>query len=534
MSSNAIRHGHADETFTLSNGQSGSKASVDSLTQDDRDILISEDYGHVPKPSLSTYEQICAHYAELSRSTPEAVLPAPNSLDILHVCTQLYFEHFHPQFPVLHQPSFQPRSSSWLLYIAVAAVGSQYSQLSGRNKIFSDLVKVIRVSLLRKLASSLSLQNNLELTQATLLFNFALLFGGTRDNLMHLQYQRNLIVTMCRPLLVPGILFAKSGLLSDTNMQIADWSGWINTESWKRLVYFAWSECPSLASLLKMGVIDPENIRSLSDSALWISLCALYFTERHSTPPQLFYSFPGMHSIPSRWDKNSSEAIIAPDQNEDPVDTILATLQQAVAQNRQDSPLYLIIAKFSLIFRLLRFVKYRFLYVSAGWMAQRREADAAAQNIAHVLKEKPRQARHGLFHAAHLFRIIRSQRHSDPYDAFFLLMAALYIWNYDRLMTLDTAVLPPEAASQEILRIDQDGNDHLREQWISGIVQPHMLVHISGLGVLNGRDSVPRILRESVRILSHEKAWSGHAHAIKHSLMQMLSGASPSFPTEVE
>ncbi|KAJ5390544.1 uncharacterized protein N7496_001612 [Penicillium cataractarum] len=53
-------------------------------SQEDRDVLISEDYGHVPKPSIATYERICAHYAEVSQSSPEAVLPALYSLDILH------------------------------------------------------------------------------------------------------------------------------------------------------------------------------------------------------------------------------------------------------------------------------------------------------------------------------------------------------------------------------------------------------------------------------------------------------------------
>lgn len=88
----------------------------------------------------------------------------------------------------------------------------------------------------------MSLQNNLELAQATLLFNFALLFSGTRDGLMHLQYQRNLLVTMCRPLLVPGVLFAKSSMLSSPTEPIDDWTQWIATESWKRLVFFTWCE----------------------------------------------------------------------------------------------------------------------------------------------------------------------------------------------------------------------------------------------------------------------------------------------------
>lgn len=84
------------------------------------------------------------------------------------------------------------------------------------------------------------MQNDLELAQTTLLFNISLLFGGSREGMMHLQYQRNVLVTMCRPLLVPGILFAKSWMLSNASVPNEDWSRWVVTESWKRVVYFTW------------------------------------------------------------------------------------------------------------------------------------------------------------------------------------------------------------------------------------------------------------------------------------------------------
>lgn len=143
--------GHGLEAPRLSSmGQSDNHSSETALTEEDRDILISEDYGHVPKPSISTYETICSLHAQANRSSPEAPLPSLYSLDILHACAQLYFEHFHQAFPILHQGTFEARCSSGLLYLAVAAVGSQYSRLSIRTKIFSDLVDVIRLSLLRK------------------------------------------------------------------------------------------------------------------------------------------------------------------------------------------------------------------------------------------------------------------------------------------------------------------------------------------------------------------------------------------------
>ncbi|PYH40381.1 Zn(II)2Cys6 transcription factor domain-containing protein, partial [Aspergillus saccharolyticus JOP 1030-1] len=556
-----------------SNAQSENYVSQTTLTEEDRDILISEDYGHVPKPSISTYERISAHYAEVSRSSSEA-LPSLYSLDILHVCTQLYFEHFHQSFPILHQHTFEARSSSWLLYIAVAAVGSQYSRLSNRTRIFFDLVKAIRMSLLRKLSSVSSLQNNLELAQATLLFNFSLLFSGTRENLMHLQYQRNLLVTMCRPLLIPSVLFAKSSMLSNGSVATGIWTQWIATESWKRLVYFTWliecfqlvlfdlptlitvddlhlgmpckdelwqsassynwemarasqrelTECLSVSSLLKTKIVDQHRIRSLSGSALWILVFAVYIAERHSTKQPTLYPYPSMHSFSETWNFSLAGGIDTGDLDKDNVDAILGNFQQAVLRHLQVSPLLFIVAKFSLILRLLRFIQYRHLYVSSGWMAQHQEVGAAAEHIAQLLQAEPRRARQSLLHAAQLFRLIRSQQQFDPYDSFILLMAVLYIWNYDRFVVSAKTKYSSGADAENILRIDQNMSEDLQEKWIAGTFEQHKQLHITGLGVLNGHDSVPRTFRESMRILSHGKAWSSQANAIKYALRQILLG----------
>lgn len=282
-----------------------------------------------------------------------------------------------------------------------------------------------------------------------------------------------------------------------------------------------------------MNAINLERIRSLSGSGIWISVFAVYFAGRYSIQGQSFNSCPSMKSTSDCWSLTSAEELAAPEHGGDPIDTILGSLQQAVTRQRQESPLLFIVRKFSLVLRLLRFIKYRLLYVSSGWMAQRQEVDAAAQHIAQLLQAEPRRARQSLLHAAQLFRIIRSQRQYDPYDSFLLLMASLYIWNYDRFVISDKPQFPSGGDAEEILRIDQNVDKDLLEQWITDTFDTPKLIHISGLGVLNGQDSVPRIFRESTRILSHEKAWSRQANAIKYALHQILSGVAPSFPAEI-
>lgn len=284
-----------------------------------------------------------------------------------------------------------------------------------------------------------------------------------------------------------------------------------------------------------MKVVDQDCIRSLSDSALWISVFAMYFSERHSIQQEPLYPHPGIHSFSNTPNLSPAEGVDSGDHDKDTVDTILGNFQQACSRHRQGSPLLLIVTKFSLILRLLRFIPYRYLYVSSGWMAQHQEVDAAAEHIAQRLQLEPRRARQTLLHAAQLFRIIRSQQQFDPYDSFTFLMAVLYIWNYDRFVVSAKTQDPSGAdAENNILRIDQNMNEPLEEKWIAGTFEKPKKLHISGIGVLNGHDSVPRIFRESIRILSHEKAWSSRANAIKYALHQILLGGVPSFPAEAE
>lgn len=165
-------------------------------------------------------------------------------------------------------------------------------------------------------------------------------------------------------------------------------------------------------------------------------------------------------------------------------------------------------------------------------MAQHQEVDVTARSVAQLLQAEPQQARHSLLHAARLFRIIRSQQQFDPYDSFILLMAVLYIWNYDRFVISNISLFDAHGHAEPILRIDQNLTEDLLEKWISGTFGMTKQLHISGIGVLNGQDSVFRILRESIRILGHDKAWSRQANAIKLALHQVLSGGFPSFPAE--
>lgn len=272
-----------------------------------------------------------------------------------------------------------------------------------------------------------------------------------------------------------------------------------------------------------MKVIDQDRINSLSASAKCMSLFAVYAAEKQ---------YASMHDIPEFW--NIPFGIFPLRCVKDATDTILECFQHAASHQPQESPMISIVMKFSLALRLLRFIQYRLLYVSSGWMAQHQEIEGAAQHIAQLLHTETRQARQSLLYAARLFRMIRSQSQFDPYDCLTLLVAALYIWNYDRFVISDKSQNPADEGAKQILRIDQNLDKDVEQRWVEGTSKTQEQLHISGVGVLNGQDSVPRIFRESIRVLDHDKAWSYQASCVKQALQQILLGQAPGFPRETE
>lgn len=106
-----------------------------------------EDSAHVD--SLS-YEQIIAmeglvddvqtkpHYPLFDN---EKLLP-PDV--VINAWIQLYFEHFHPVFPVLHKATFTSPDTPPLLILVVAAIGAQFSNLPHSLVYARSLQELVR------------------------------------------------------------------------------------------------------------------------------------------------------------------------------------------------------------------------------------------------------------------------------------------------------------------------------------------------------------------------------------------------------
>ena len=94
------------------------------------------------------YRNIAAAYAKFCIEVTYPV-PAFESMEapsrgLLQHLAFMYFEHFHPTFPIIQISSFRHNASHWLLVLAVASLGSHYVERRGLGMFSLSMHEFIR------------------------------------------------------------------------------------------------------------------------------------------------------------------------------------------------------------------------------------------------------------------------------------------------------------------------------------------------------------------------------------------------------
>ncbi|UZP36682.1 hypothetical protein NXS19_004498 [Fusarium pseudograminearum] len=153
--------------------------------------------------------------------------------DILHAFVELYFEYFDVQFPFLHPSRLEDPGLPWILLLAVAAVGSHYSEVPGTeeyNLVLSDL-------LARAVEQTLSnhiTQVETATVQSVFLLHVLWMFSNSHRDKVVLKHKRSSLSTLCWD------LFSRANKRRhqsqpDIGTEGA-WQAWLTTESEIRLV----------------------------------------------------------------------------------------------------------------------------------------------------------------------------------------------------------------------------------------------------------------------------------------------------------
>ncbi|KAE8370483.1 fungal-specific transcription factor domain-containing protein [Aspergillus caelatus] len=120
--------------------------------------------------------------------------PAP----VLNAWVQLYFEHFHPMFPVLHKPTFSTSRANPFLVLAVAALGAHFSDINGAQLCLRAMHELTR-RYTSYTCEKLNLKSReLWMTQTILLNQLGLMYSGDRRALELAEIFQAVPVTLAR------------------------------------------------------------------------------------------------------------------------------------------------------------------------------------------------------------------------------------------------------------------------------------------------------------------------------------------------
>lgn len=101
------------------------EAVIDPNLKDSGQVLQCENFCHIDAISESAYTKVQQFFTWHHT----AGFPECPSIDMIHAFTELYFEYFDHHFPCIHKRQLQGGAASWILLMAVASVGSQYSAI---------------------------------------------------------------------------------------------------------------------------------------------------------------------------------------------------------------------------------------------------------------------------------------------------------------------------------------------------------------------------------------------------------------------
>ncbi|KAL5326159.1 hypothetical protein ACEPPN_007297 [Leptodophora sp. 'Broadleaf-Isolate-01'] len=215
------------------------------------------------------------------------------SIGIFDMAKNLYFEYCHPVFPLLHKPSTGDNSVSWLVELAIAAVGVSYLGTKISQQCSEAFIELLNKSLESSSASSRSHYNNertsiqheaLSEIQAKILCCVAM-FHSRNTNMVERAFSlRSQLVGLC---LRRKMLSMARNVSSDFEQRKeSTWEEFITKESETRAGYcIFWLDCllayqsdfrPQMRlEDTKAALPCCEDIWEASDEMTWQRACAL-------------------------------------------------------------------------------------------------------------------------------------------------------------------------------------------------------------------------------------------------------------------
>ncbi|KIL88334.1 hypothetical protein FAVG1_08413 [Fusarium avenaceum] len=497
---------------------------------------------------------------------------------ILHAFVELYYEFFDPQFPFLHLSCMQDLNLPWILLLAVAAVGSHYSEIQDADEYTLALTDLLSRAV-ESLVSDKIASVDIATVQSVFLLHVLWMFSGSHRDKIVLRHKQSSLATLCWDLLGQASNHRSSASHHDPGPD-QEWKAWVDRESEIRIATCVRAlECLGhlfLGSPIILNIRDitrqlpcPDKIWRFRNAKDWeehqesssehryeqregiseqgdsgtsftesftskIAVLELFIDERNLSR-QIRCSQLLRSSFLSYLDRPSNDGAHAAANPYLPTtgthkseNTFLGTYIDRLTfpplhyiKGVQSETIFDVLA-------ILRLVPLETLHSATGWQTTKEQKAKSKAQFKDFYVQNGAKARKALWHAARIFRSTRSCRRLACYDALSLTVSMGYVYCYSEVRTL---IYPTRGSSvsteppPSIVRLDQLHERSAVERWIE--TGADSIVHLTGVGLLDGSDHCVRFLRDLERTLQSQIAWRGFCQAFAGTFSQLRRGETP-------
>ncbi|OCT49460.1 hypothetical protein CLCR_04577 [Cladophialophora carrionii] len=529
------------------------RAPLPPLSTEDRSVIHTEVYGYLQQPPAQAFAKIVEFF-------DQQLTLCGSFVDILtfQAFLELYFEFFADQFPFIHVSMMQRDTTSWILYLGVAAIGAQLSGVEHALVYAAALEELFREAVTINIPEAPP-GHDLTWAQIILLHDIGVLFNSGKKRQLLLLYEKNRLITLCRGLRIKAVneLYQPNPAFG-TGSRGPSWESWIAAESRTRLLYNVYFyEC---LQCVFHDIRPSVDLGTLTDNlpcadVLW--KCQnedewrrLHYASKHEPLRVSQGSVANWKEQDWHWSSVVEQVLLSsmtsptfasqtPPFGPRYIDynAFLASVRKFVdnelellyPHDDQGSSQPSATERLNVLCPLLlilRQVPVRRIYSFSGWQVDDSQMEASRRELSSWMSLHPKTTRICLFHAITIFVTLRKRSHISAYDGFALLISSLFIWAYDQIMNGGNpgTGYPDRTPTVRLERkIDVPAfGAWVREGFLARI-------HVTGVGILDGKDSSIRMLQELRRILASRIGWPTLCRVIDFAVAHLIQGQHPRF-----
>ncbi|CCT73987.1 uncharacterized protein FFB20_02049 [Fusarium fujikuroi] len=491
--------------------QTSPETTSHSSVRDDAELESwrAEDYGHVPDINDEAYQVMVFTFEQLNSDNVYCIpftdkhLP---SLQHMQIYMQVYFEEYHPIFPLLHKATFSPNKDDWLLSLAVSSIGCLFSKTLRSKEVFPIMQEFLRRAIRIQTSTP-----SISVAQASVLNQIGMMYGGDLRFAECAHETMAQLTTQCRKIASSSHNLANSSIAENTVSQ--GWQAWVRAQLEIRLFYCAWLVDSQQVGFFAFSSTIPidflqfpmpinEYVWGMSTAETWQnSLAEDSSSQQLTSLRQVLMGLYRYREVPGQLDAFNSLLLVMGILND------LSGLRHAhlyleILQRRVETlpPTALTRAVMTNIHMvsLLIYFPTREVIAFGRWRVTEAQHSIVTEKLKRWMSDT-RSARAALVHACSIWSQVRLSRTNSHHEPPALLYSAISIW----ALVEHSEEVVENADELPILRLDSLNQDV--KLWAAGNEKKRL--YLSGVGLLAHRGALARLISETARLLEQRIAW---------------------------